>query len=74
MDFDIRKSDLDFHVLGQVPQFLNMLTCKMWMTISSSQVCCCDQARESILEFLNHVINVIHGHANGSAIVSCLTR
>ena len=56
------------------PSISQRLTCKMWMTISSSQVCCCDQARESILEFLNHVINVIHGHDNGSAIVSCLTR
>ena len=33
MEFEVRKSEFKFHVLGQVPQFLNVLTCKMWMTV-----------------------------------------
>lgn len=45
MGFEVRKSELKFHVLEQVPQFLNVLTHKMRVTISNAQVCYGDQAK-----------------------------
>lgn len=38
MEFEVRKSELKFHLLGQVIQFLNVFICRMWITISNSQV------------------------------------
>lgn len=33
-----KKSELKFHLLGQVTQFLNGFVCEMWITVSNSRV------------------------------------